>query len=41
MKTIVSALVALSVLTGVAASAHALDAKSFYEQQDRRSGGSN
>ena len=40
MKTLVSALVALSVLTGVAASANAFDAKSFYEQQDRASGGS-
>ena len=38
MKTIVSALVALSVLTGVAASANAFDAKTFYEQQDRQSG---
>ena len=37
MKTIVSALVALSVLTGVAASANAFDAKSFYEQQERQS----
>lgn len=37
MKTIVSALVALSVVTGVAASASALDAKSFYEQQERQS----
>jgi len=35
MKTILSALIALSVLTGVAASASALDAKTFYEQQDR------
>ena len=34
MKTILSAIVALSVLTGVAASASAFDAKSFYEQQD-------
>jgi len=40
MKMIISALVALSVLTGVAASASAFDAKSFYEQQDRQSGGS-
>jgi hypothetical protein len=39
MKTIVSALVALSVLAGVAAPASALDAKSFYEQQERQSGG--
>jgi hypothetical protein len=35
MKTIVSALLALSVLTGVAASANAFDAKSFYEQLER------
>jgi hypothetical protein len=35
MKTILSALVALSVLAGVAGSASALDAKSFYEQIDR------
>ena len=34
MKTILSAIVALSVLTGVAASANAFDAKSFYEQFD-------
>jgi hypothetical protein len=38
MKTIVATLVALSVLTGIAASANALDAKSFYEQQERQSG---
>ena len=35
MKTIISALLALSVLTGVAANAYAFDAKSFYAQQDR------
>jgi hypothetical protein len=35
MKTIVSALIALSVLIGMAASANALDAKSFYEQLER------
>ncbi|MGE3065599.1 MAG: hypothetical protein AB7K67_10795 [Hyphomicrobiaceae bacterium] len=36
MKTIVSALLALSVLTGVAASANAagFNAKTFYEQID-------
>ena len=39
MKTIVSALIALSVLAGVAAPASALDAKTFYEQQDRMSYG--
>jgi hypothetical protein len=37
MKTIMSAIVALSVLAGVAASANAFDAKNFYEQQDRES----
>jgi hypothetical protein len=35
MKIIVSALLALSVLAGVAASASAFDTKNFYEQQDR------
>jgi hypothetical protein len=35
MKTIISALLALSVLTGVAASAYAFDAKSFYSELDR------
>ena len=35
MKTIVFALIALSVLAGIAAPASALDAKQFYEQQDR------
>jgi hypothetical protein len=35
MQYIVSALLALSVLTSVAASASALDAKTFYEQQER------
>jgi hypothetical protein len=34
MKAIISALLALSVLTGVAASANALDAKSFYSELD-------
>ena len=38
MKTIATVLLALSVLTGVAASANAFDAKSFYEQQERQSG---
>jgi hypothetical protein len=37
MKTIVSTLIALSVLAGIAAPASALDAKRFYEQQDRYS----
>jgi hypothetical protein len=35
MKTILSALVALSVIAGVAGTANALDAKSFWEQVDR------
>jgi hypothetical protein len=34
MKTIISALVALSVLSGMAASSYAFDAKTFYEQQE-------
>jgi hypothetical protein len=36
MKTIVSALLALSVLAGIAAPASAFDAKSFYSQLDRQ-----
>jgi hypothetical protein len=35
MKTFVSALIALSVIAGIAAPASAFDAKSFYEQQER------
>jgi len=35
MKTILSALVALSLIAAIAGSANALDAKSFYEQVDR------
>ena len=35
MKTILSALVALSVIAGVAGAANALDAKTFWEQVDR------
>ena len=35
MKTILSALVAFSVIAGLAGSANALDAKTFYEQFDR------
>jgi hypothetical protein len=38
MKTIVSALIAVSVLAAIAAPASAFDAKSFYEQQERQSG---
>jgi len=36
MKTIVSALLALSVIAGIGAPASAFDAKSFYEQLDRQ-----
>jgi len=39
MKAIVSALVALAVVASVVAPASAFDAKSFYEQQERQSGG--
>jgi hypothetical protein len=39
MKSVLAALVALSVLTAVAAPASAFDAKSFFEQQERQSGG--
>ena len=35
MKALVSPLLALSVLTGAAASASAFDSKNFYEQQNR------
>jgi hypothetical protein len=35
MKTILSALVALSVIASVAVPANALDAKTFFEQVDR------
>jgi hypothetical protein len=41
MRAIASALLALSVLVGVAAPASAFDAKSFFEQQERQSGGGN
>jgi hypothetical protein len=34
MKTILSALLALSVIASVAAPASALDAKTFWQQQD-------
>jgi hypothetical protein len=37
MKTLVSALIALSVLAGIALPANAFDARSFYEQMDRQS----
>ena len=39
MKTIACTLIVLSLLGGIAAPASALDAKSFYEQLDRQSGG--
>jgi hypothetical protein len=35
MKTILSALVALSVIAGLTGTANALDAKTFWEQMDR------
>ena len=35
MKTILSALVALSVIAGIAGGAVAMDAKEFYERVDR------
>jgi hypothetical protein len=35
MKSIMSALIALSVIAGVAGSAQAFDGKSFFEQQDK------
>jgi hypothetical protein len=35
MKTLLSAVLALTVLTGAAASANAFDAKTFYQEQDR------
>ena len=39
MKIIASALIALSVLAGIAAPASAFDAKSLFGQLDRESGG--
>jgi hypothetical protein len=36
MKTILSALIALSVIAGVAASASAFDPKAFFDQVDRQ-----
>ena len=39
MKTLLAALIGISVLAGTAASANALDAKIFFEQQDRTGGG--
>ena len=35
MKTVLSALVALSAIAGIAQAASAFDAKTFYEQVDR------
>jgi hypothetical protein len=37
MKTITAALIALSVLAGIAAPASALDVRTFWDQQDRQS----
>jgi len=39
MKILVSTLIALSVLAVIAAPAAAFDASSFYQELDRRSGG--
>jgi hypothetical protein len=36
MNTLLSLIIAITLVAGVAASANALDAKSFYEQQDRQ-----
>jgi hypothetical protein len=36
MKTLLSALLALSVLAGMAGTAGALDVKTFWEDQDRQ-----
>ena len=41
MRALASALLVLWVLAGVAAPASAFDAKSFFEQQERQSGGRN
>jgi hypothetical protein len=38
MKTIVSALIALSVLAGIAGQAAAFDAKTFWDQQSASQG---
>jgi hypothetical protein len=39
MKIFACTLIGLSLLAGLAAPASAFDAKSFYEQQERQSGG--
>jgi hypothetical protein len=36
MKSVISALVALTVITAIAAPASALDSKGFYEKQERQ-----
>jgi hypothetical protein len=38
MKSVIAVVMALSVLAGIAGAANALDAKNFYEQQERLSG---
>jgi hypothetical protein len=38
MKIVISALIALSVMSSIAAPASAFDVKSFYEQLDRQQG---
>jgi hypothetical protein len=37
MKTVISAVILLSVLAGIAGPASALDTKTFWEQQERQS----
>ena len=37
MKTLVSALIALSLLAAIAAPAYAFDARAFFDQQERDS----
>lgn len=39
MKVVTSVLVILPLVAGIVAPANAFDAKSFFEQQDRQSGG--
>jgi hypothetical protein len=39
MKTVLSMLLALSVVASIAGAGKAFDAKSFYGQQERQSGG--
>jgi len=41
MKTTVFAIIALSILVGIATPAGAFDTKKFFEEQNRWNGGSN